>query len=66
MLEDVQMAMLWTAKELEVSNYCIGQDHSDRQKEAGVLKQLQFAAANNKKCHYSQINWILDWDLRPE
>jgi hypothetical protein len=65
-LGNVQMAMLWTAKELEVNNYCLGRDHPDCQKEADVLKQLQTAAASNKKFHYSQINWILDWDLGPE
>jgi hypothetical protein len=65
-LGNVQMATLWTAKELVVNNYCLGQDHPDCQKEAGVLKQLQAAAASDKKFHYSQINWILDWDLGPE
>jgi hypothetical protein len=47
-------------------NYCLGQYHPGCQKEAGVLKQLQAAAASNKKFHYSQIKWILDWDLGPE
>jgi hypothetical protein len=65
-LGNVQMAMLWTAKELEVNSYCLGQEHPDCQKEAGLLEQLQSAAASKKKFHYSQINWIIDWDQGPE
>jgi hypothetical protein len=64
-LGNVQMAMLWTAKEIEVNSYCLGQDHRDCQKEAGVLEQLQTAAASKKTFHYLQVNWILNWDRGP-
>ncbi|KAK7178113.1 SET domain-containing protein 5 [Paraphaeosphaeria sporulosa] len=64
-LGNVQMAMLWTEKEVEVNVYCLGDDHPDCRKEAGVMNQLRGAAKRKKPFHYAHINWILDWDQGP-
>ncbi|KAF2686179.1 TPR domain protein [Lentithecium fluviatile CBS 122367] len=63
---NVQMAMLWTEKEVEVDGYCLGQDHPDYQKEVGVLRQLRSAAKSKKPFHYTHIKWVLDWDEGPD
>jgi hypothetical protein len=66
MLGNVQMAILWTEKEIEVDEYCLGKDHPDYEKELGVLSQLKVAAKSKRPFHYTQIRWVLDWDKGPE
>jgi hypothetical protein len=65
-LGDVQMAVLWTEKEVEVNSYCLGQDHPDYQKEMAVLSQLRSAAKTKKPFHFTHIRWVMDWDEGPE
>jgi hypothetical protein len=66
MQRNVQMAILWTEKEIEVDEYCLGQNHPDYEKELGVLSQLKVAAKSKRPFHYAQIRWVLDWDQGPE
>lgn len=43
------MAVLWTEKEVEVNQYCLGHDHPDFQTEMDVLVQLRDAARSKKQ-----------------
>ncbi|ORY07684.1 hypothetical protein BCR34DRAFT_603830 [Clohesyomyces aquaticus] len=65
-LGSAQMAMLWTEKEVEVNDYCLGKDHLDCQKEVRVMRQLRSAAKSKRPFHYTHISWVLDWDQGPE
>jgi hypothetical protein len=56
------MAVLWAKKDIEVDSYCVGSDHPDYLRKVGVLKELERAAKSIKPFHFSQINWISDWD----
>jgi len=63
---NVEVALLWAEKEVEIDNYCLGKDHPDYPKEVKVLEQLRAAAKSRKPFHYMQIEWVLDWDQGPE
>jgi hypothetical protein len=61
-LGNAQIAVLWAKKDIEVDAY----DHPGYSRKVGVLKELERAAKSKEPFHFSQINWISDWDERPD
>lgn len=53
-----RMALLWTQKELEVEQYCIGEDHPDYQKGLEVVRCLQSAEKSREPLDKRVIEWF--------
>lgn len=52
------MALLWAEKELEVDQYCVGEDHPDYVRELDVVKRLRAAAESSEPVDECVNEWF--------
>lgn len=55
---NAKMALLWTEKELEIDQYCIGKDHPDYEEEQKTIVQLRAAVESSLPFDESKITWF--------